>query len=671
MLPVTTTAIFESSNRKFHPEGLFSEVIFGQVGTEDRRIRKGYIDLRTKLITPHLFKQIVKLKSYYKDIMSGKEYAIFDPVLKDFVKTTREDPKASTGFEFFVSHLDKIVFQETGSSKRSDRISVINKYRNQLLMDKLVVVPAALRDIRITEGRVSPEEINKYYMSILDLRLALPDNYTTDMLYDSIRYQLQNKVMQIYTYLQELMDGKGGFGQSKYSSRKVVGGSRNVITAPDVSATETPDSPNSMKNGEVLYPLFQALKSATPLVVNKLTTGLLSNVFDPTAPVQALIDADTFKLTYVEVDTREMDKFTTSDGINDLINDYRNPEVYFKPVSVNGKVDGKIKPYYILMVYATDTDVYFFRNIDDFKSTFGNKLGYTTANLDMSMLDRFPKDEFILMGSSATNVFGRPYYPKDRDILVSDRLFTEIQQDPKYTKNKSGVYRDDTAGIEIYNERIFGDKRTNFEEYKSKTIEVDGYMVLKPEEVLVDYKASNRLKDKNVIKFLDSIIFNPLWVRPITYTELFYVTAYAALHDKYTTTTRHPVFNLEGLALFKIHLMSTVPSRIVTVHSESGATYTLPEYPRLDSTIKASLSVHPSTLAKFDGDHDGDVLGTNILFSDESNKEVADYFESPISMVDHMGKLIYGLSSSKNVKFVLFANTWFDLGSEVPENIKY
>ena len=75
LLPVTDHAIFELNTRRFHPEGFFSEVIFGQIGSRDRLMKKGYIDLKTEIINPHLFRQLVTLKGFYQDILSSKTYA--------------------------------------------------------------------------------------------------------------------------------------------------------------------------------------------------------------------------------------------------------------------------------------------------------------------------------------------------------------------------------------------------------------------------------------------------------------------------------------------------------------------------------------------------------------------------------------------------------------------
>ena len=45
---VKTQLIYEPSTSNFHPEGLYSEEIFGQIGSPQRVATLGYIDLHTK-----------------------------------------------------------------------------------------------------------------------------------------------------------------------------------------------------------------------------------------------------------------------------------------------------------------------------------------------------------------------------------------------------------------------------------------------------------------------------------------------------------------------------------------------------------------------------------------------------------------------------------------------
>ena len=143
-----------------------------------------------------------------------------------------------------------------------------------------------------------------------------------------------------------------------------------------------------------------------------------------------------------------------------------------------------------------------------------------------------------------------------------------------------------------------------------------------------------------------------------------YMAAFAALRDKYATATRYPVLNLEGIASFKVHVMSTAPGRIVTLRrlQESDTMdLVLPEYPVMNGKTKTSLCVHPCTLDKFGGDYDGDTLSLNILMSDDATEEQRAYANKPLSLVDANGKLIYGLGSCRVTKYQMFLTSWHPL----------
>ena len=70
--------VFQNNTRDFHEEGLFSTSIFGRVGSNERLTRFGYIDLRIPILHPRIFSRLCALKQLYKEIMAGKEYAIWD-----------------------------------------------------------------------------------------------------------------------------------------------------------------------------------------------------------------------------------------------------------------------------------------------------------------------------------------------------------------------------------------------------------------------------------------------------------------------------------------------------------------------------------------------------------------------------------------------------------------
>lgn len=603
ILPVSNHAIYEPSSEKFHPDGFFSEVIFGQIGSNERLIKKGYIDLRTAVITPHLYNQLIKLKGFYKDILAGRQYAYFDEEIKDFVKTNENDPNGSTGYSFFTEHLPKIVFQETDSSIRHMRIELFKKYADRIFMRQMIVIPAGMRDVRMNDGRATSEDINKLYFSLLSLTKAMPEETDESMIkvFDGIRYQIQTKVQEIYQYIANLFDGKGGFAQSKYASRSVTYAGRNVITATPISRVASPRTDQMFSIDEVEVPLFQAIKEAQPLIVNKLIKIFFEQIFHGQSLQVPLIDSN-YHLNMHTISQTTLKRFTSSEGIADIINEFRDPHVQKAPVVVQVEDDTKT-PHYLYMVYDKGDEIYLFRNKEDFIHDYSRESTYSLENItNLSYVESFPKNDFIILGSTALRVYGMQHYNQDLDLLVSDTIFEQIKSSGEYERQDNGVWRNKNGFIDIYNE-LFAAENIVFEEEKKHAYTLESYSFFSPERMLALYRKSNRLKDKDKLMFLESIVPEKEKMRPLTYAEMLYIAAYAALKNRHATATRHPVLNLEGIAIFKIHVMSTEPSRTVKLRQAGKDTYSqlLPNYPKMDGVIKASMSMHPATLDSYGG----------------------------------------------------------------------
>lgn len=600
-LPVSSHAMFETNTSRFHPEGFFSEVIFGQLGSRERLVKKGFIDLKTEIITPHLFRQLMTLKGYYQDILAGSCYAYFDPELKDLVKTTASDPKGSTGYAFFLENLPKIEFAQTPSTKRRDKIALLKKYSDRTLMTKYIVIPAGLRDVRENNGRMAPEEINKLYYALLSLTQALPDGYSNDIIYDPIRYKIQMQVQAIYDYIANLIDGKGGFAQRKYAARAIAYANRNVITAAPLTRVTSPQSPAMFKADEVQVPLFQGLKGAVPLVVHSLKSVFFDQIFLNQTNTVALIDPKTLKLVYTDIETSVLQRFTSSDGINDLINGFRNVNIQKEPVTVQAKKEGDKapSPHYLYLVYDNDDEIFTFRNIDDFLSSRRNFTNLSTDHINLKPVADLPNGSFTVIGSTALKILGMDITPGDVDIVASEALWKKIQDDRSFIKLDNGVYRREgpDGNLDVYNNLVT----------IKKTIPVGDVKIADPEELLTIYIKKGRIKDKFKISYLKHAWeFDPQRVRPMTWVEMFYMAGYSALNNRHCTATRHPMLLIENIQVFKIHLMSTQPSRVVKIRSftdgSNSTTITLPEYPNLTSEVKTSLSVFPSVLPRFGGE---------------------------------------------------------------------
>ena len=140
--PVTSLDIFNGQTKQLHPEGLFSTEIFGTVGTDSRYEKYSYIDVKIPIIHPTIYKALIQLKGLYKEIMSVKEFAIWDEENKDFVKSNAIE--GQTGFHFFLEHWKEIEFQFRPSVTREQNIQHIEKYKEIALSDKIFVIPATV-----------------------------------------------------------------------------------------------------------------------------------------------------------------------------------------------------------------------------------------------------------------------------------------------------------------------------------------------------------------------------------------------------------------------------------------------------------------------------------------------------------------------------------------------
>lgn len=665
-MPVTSYAMYEPSTERFHPDGLYSEVIFGQLGSSQRFIKRAFIDLHTKVITPHLYKQIIELKSYYKDILAGKQYAYYDKDLKDLVRTTREDPNGDTGYQFFVENFPKIEFKYTDSRKRATKIKLLNKYKDRVFTTKYIVIPAALRDVKIKDGRAESEAINKLYLSLLSLSSAIPPEDGDDPVFDSIRYQIQCKIQEIYVYITTILNGKNGFNQKKYAAREVVYGSRNVITTPQMVRVASPDSPNMMQPDDIEVPTFQALKAYQPVAIHVMNKMFFNVIFQSSTESNIpMINSKTLKLEYHRVSDSDLRKYTTSEGLNKVINDLRDVHIHHRPITFELHRDEKYEEgteFYPYVVYDTGDEVYIVKDVDAFKTGYAKSSRYRDNNDKLKIMDQFDPRDYVLEGTSALYAYGMDIVPEDIDVVFSPQQyhdFVELAKSKGVKPDELNEYELTIDGIDIHTKNsCYGIvNEETWERFINEDVTTIGVHQYPKPEVLADRYRSmvgrpDRLKDTRKLKFFDSIIFDPSKIRPMTWLELGYITAYRANQGRHMLSTRYPVTNLYNLVPYHGHIMSTTPGRIVRLKYNPDAMdmndygVTLPEYPVYGGQSVQSMSVHPITLAKYEGDHDGDALSLIGIMSDDANRELEEYLQSNKSIIDINGKLRCGLDAS-------------------------
>lgn len=316
--PVTSLDIFDGASTNLAADGLFSIDIFGYMGSNERDNMFSYIDIKTSIIHPKLMADMIRLKGFYQEIISGKSMAVFDPVLKDFVKSTDED--AETGYSFFVRHLPSIEFVKNKSVSRNERIDFVNKWKNDKPIDKLMVIPAGFRDIDVgTDGRVTKHEINDLYYRALSIANTIFNKDPNNKIYDPQRYSLHLVLVQIYEMIFEILGGKNGKLLGKLGSRTVRHGTANVVSV-QLPARRFLTDTNAPGFDSATHGIYQTAKALEPLTIHLLRTRYLDNVFTQGESRCYLINKETLHRELVELPSEVRDRWTTKEGLVTIIN---------------------------------------------------------------------------------------------------------------------------------------------------------------------------------------------------------------------------------------------------------------------------------------------------------------------------------------------------------------
>lgn len=346
LLPVASTNIHDSTTGEFHPQGLYSNIIFGKEGERTRDTQYSFINLRTKIFQPTYYEELRRLKGLYADIMMQRAYAVWDEDLNDFVKSSPIEGK--TGFSFFLKHFNDIKLVEGKSPARKRRIKFLNKWKDKAMVDYLIVIPAGLRDVTIKEdGQQDEDEIATLYRKVLNVANTInPDLMKgDDPILDSRRKNIQSGVVTIYSYIMAMINGKRGFAQRKFASRRVFYSTRNVISAMEMGGFDLDDPRMPMVN-ESFVGVNQFAKAGEPLFIRAMKQGILQNFLLDLLESPRAINPKTLQRESITVVQKQLDKWLTNDGITGIINSFKEPAIQKKPVMI-----GK---HYVKLIYIDD-----------------------------------------------------------------------------------------------------------------------------------------------------------------------------------------------------------------------------------------------------------------------------------------------------------------------------
>jgi len=241
LTPIKTADIFVVGSEDFHPEGIYSEIIFGPLETKDRITKFSYIDLKTKLIHPTAYKILRQLDRKIEKMISCQERFILDNNNNLVVVTDENEEEGFTGIDALIEIFPKINFRGE-TNVREKYINLLKKAYddNLLFVSKLPVIPPDYRTIyKDKDGNWNIYPLNEIYQTIIRKSEQTNSASGTGVLYDLLKFGLQNEILEHDNFIKTRIEKKDGLIRSNLLGKRIDFSGRAVITpGPDLNVDE-------------------------------------------------------------------------------------------------------------------------------------------------------------------------------------------------------------------------------------------------------------------------------------------------------------------------------------------------------------------------------------------------------------------------------------------------
>jgi DNA-directed RNA polymerase subunit beta' len=267
------TSLKTFGKKKFHPDGLFSEQIFGPIrnytcqcgiyhgvsksggkceecgvsiiNSDSRRKTFAKILLPIPVVNPLLYDLIVdvggkNLKKAIDDLMKNDQSTLYEidgelvvSLTPDTIPINAQKWERAEAIRVLIEHFAKVMIDEG-----VEEWKLILQKLDNLLIDKIIVLPPDLRPTSKSSGETKQlmDKINRYYVQILTkkeiMRDTVVDIHRDKALYYTYFKQLQKDVNELYTRILEKMAKKEGLIRGNILGKRIDFSGRAVIT-PD------------------------------------------------------------------------------------------------------------------------------------------------------------------------------------------------------------------------------------------------------------------------------------------------------------------------------------------------------------------------------------------------------------------------------------------------------
>jgi len=227
LTPVTSTEI-KTRAGELHPEGLFSEKIFGVEGTLSRSKKYSFIKLNTEIIHPGAYKLLVRIDRRLEKMFNTEKSFSLDS--KNAL--IEDETNGLTGIQGFIKLYPKLVLK-AGTSAREKIIKVLNEsYKSgALFIDKLPIIPPELRPLFEDEdGNLDMDHINNLYLNIMRKTSQVKSVGKGSALFALLNFYLQTAVNEHDKFVRTKISKKSGLIRSNMLGKRIDFSARAVIT---------------------------------------------------------------------------------------------------------------------------------------------------------------------------------------------------------------------------------------------------------------------------------------------------------------------------------------------------------------------------------------------------------------------------------------------------------
>jgi DNA-directed RNA polymerase beta' subunit len=258
MSPVTTTDYIVGKSVNFHPEGLFSEKIFGAKDSSERRVTFSYINLHCQILHPALVKPVWILNRKIIEAIERKQSFRFD----DKGELVEDENGDINGISSVVKNFKQMIDRKETDPRRIDMKNMVMNYlkNNMVFIDKCIVIPAYYRDAEIDEihGGIRVKPINDYYIKILRQSIQLESiSLTEGPMYDILASKMHELVGDLYDYIIKKISKKEGLVRQNILGKRVDFSGGAVITGAS----------SEVKVDEIGIPFKMLVKLFEPFII--------------------------------------------------------------------------------------------------------------------------------------------------------------------------------------------------------------------------------------------------------------------------------------------------------------------------------------------------------------------------------------------------------------------